>query len=46
MIQVRVKPHPYFKRDQSDIHTDLYISISDVSKTQTLISKTTNLFFF
>jgi molecular chaperone DnaJ len=31
MIQVKVKPHPYFKRDGSDIHTDLYISIADVS---------------
>jgi|TARA_B110000285_G_scaffold202392_1_gene237684 molecular chaperone DnaJ len=31
MIQVKVKPHPYFKRDGSDIHTDLFISIADVS---------------
>lgn len=29
MIQVKVKPHPYFKRDGSDIHTDLFISIAD-----------------
>ena len=29
MIQVKVKPHPYFKRDGSDILTDLYISISE-----------------
>ena len=29
MIQVKVKPHPYFKRDGSDIHSDLFISISD-----------------
>jgi len=32
MIQVKVKPHPYFKRDGSDILTDQFISISDVSK--------------
>lgn len=31
MIQVKVKPHSYFKRDGSDIHTDLFISIADVS---------------
>ena len=31
MIQVKVKPHSYFKRDGSDIHTDLYLSIPDVS---------------
>ena len=31
MIQVKVKPHPYFKRDGSDIHTDLFVSIADVS---------------
>ena len=31
MIQVKVKPHAYFKRDGSDIHADLFISISDVS---------------
>lgn len=31
MIQVKVKPHPYFKRDGSDILTDQFISISDVS---------------
>lgn len=29
MIQVKVKPHPYFKRDGSDIHTELFISIAD-----------------
>ena len=22
MVQVKVKPHPYFKRDGSDIHTE------------------------
>jgi len=31
MIQVKVKPHEYFKRDSSDIHTDLFISVPDVS---------------
>ena len=30
MVQVKVKPHPYFKRDGSDIQTDLYISVSQV----------------
>lgn len=29
MIQVKVKPHEYFKRDSSDIHTDLFISVPD-----------------
>lgn len=29
MIQVKVKPHAYFKRDGSDIQTDLFINISD-----------------
>lgn len=28
MVNVKVKPHPYFKRDGSDIHTDLYITLS------------------
>lgn len=32
MIQIKVKPHPIFKRDGADIHSDLFISISDVSK--------------
>ena len=31
MIQVKVKPHPYFKRDGSDILTDQFISITEVS---------------
>lgn len=31
MITLKVKPHAYFKRDGSDIHTDLFISIADVS---------------
>jgi DnaJ-class molecular chaperone len=31
MIQVKVKPHAYFKRDGSDIQTDLFISVADVS---------------
>ena len=29
MIKVKVKPHPYFKRDGSDIHTNLFISVAD-----------------
>ena len=33
MIQIKVKPHPYFKRDGSDIHTDMHISIGQVSFT-------------
>ena len=28
MIKVKVKEHPYFKRDKYDIHTDKYITIS------------------
>lgn len=28
IIHVKVKPHGYFKREGSDIHTDLFISIS------------------
>jgi len=31
MVAVKVKPHPYFKRDGSDILTDQFITISDVS---------------
>lgn len=26
-IQIKVKPHQYFKREGYDIHTDLYISV-------------------
>ena len=32
MIQVKVKAHPFFKRDGADVHTELFISIADVSK--------------
>jgi molecular chaperone DnaJ len=28
MVQIKVKPHPYFKRDGSDILTDQYITVS------------------
>ena len=28
MVQLKVKPHPYFKRDGSDINSDLYVSVS------------------
>ena len=28
MIQIKVKPHPYFRREGSDIHSDLYVTIS------------------
>ena len=31
MVQIKVKPHPYFKRDGSDIHTDLFVTVSQVS---------------
>ena len=36
MIKVKVKPHPYFKRDGSDIHTNLHLSIADVSNFVTI----------
>lgn len=29
MIQVKVKAHPFFKRDGADVHTELFISIAD-----------------
>lgn len=29
MIQVKVKPHAYFKRDGSDIHTEQFLSVAD-----------------
>lgn len=28
MIEVKVKSHPYFKREDADIHTDLYVTVS------------------
>ena len=28
LINVKVKSDPYFKRDGSDIYTDLYVSVS------------------
>ena len=28
MVQIKVKPHAYFKRDGSDILTDQYITVS------------------
>lgn len=28
MIKVNVKPHPYFKREKQDIHTDYILSLS------------------
>jgi len=31
LINIKVKPHPYFKRDGFDIHTDLYITVSQVN---------------
>ena len=43
MINLKVKPHPYFKRDGSDIHTDLFISISDVSKYFPIVLKFSNI---
>jgi molecular chaperone DnaJ len=30
MINIKVKPDPYFKRDGSDIYTDLHITVSQV----------------
>jgi len=30
MINVKVKPHPYFKRDGSDIHTEYYLTVTEV----------------
>ena len=30
MVQVKVKPHPFFRRDGSDILTDHYISVAQV----------------
>lgn len=29
MIKIRVKDHPYFKREGFDIHTDKYITVSE-----------------
>jgi len=29
MIKIRVKEHPYFKREKFDIHTDKYITVSE-----------------
>uniref|UniRef100_A0A7S3CJZ9 CR-type domain-containing protein n=1 Tax=Strombidium rassoulzadegani TaxID=1082188 RepID=A0A7S3CJZ9_9SPIT len=40
MIQVKVKPHPYFKRDGSDILTDLYLSLGDAVLGQEVKVKT------
>ena len=31
MIKVKVKPDPYYRREGSDVHTDRYISVSQVS---------------
>ena len=31
MIAVKVKPHPYFKRDGYDIHTEQFLTLSEVS---------------
>ena len=28
MVQIKVKQHPYFIREGSDIHTDQYITVS------------------
>ena len=30
MVHVKVKSHPYFKRDGSDIYTELYVSVAQV----------------
>ena len=31
IIQLKVRPHPYFKREGQDIYTDVAISLADVS---------------
>ena len=31
IIQLKVRPHPYFKREGEDIYTDVVISLADVS---------------
>lgn len=28
LINIKVKPHPYFRREGSDIYSDLYLSVS------------------
>jgi molecular chaperone DnaJ len=28
LVSIKVKPHMYFKRDGSDIHTDSFITVS------------------
>ena len=37
MIHVKVKPHAHFKRENSDIHTDVRINLSQVSKIVVLV---------
>lgn len=38
MIQVKVKPHPYFRRDGVDINTDLYVTVSEaILGTETVV---------
>lgn len=40
MLKVTVKPHPYFKRDNFDILTDCYISVTDAILGATVPIKT------
>jgi molecular chaperone DnaJ len=37
IISVKVKPHQLFRRDGADIHSDLYISVSQVRLMLSLI---------
>ena len=32
MVHVKVRPHAHFKRQGSDIHTDIHVSLSQVSE--------------
>jgi DnaJ-class molecular chaperone len=40
MIKVKVKDHPYFKRDKFDIHTDQFITVSEAILGGEAVAKT------
>lgn len=40
MIKVKVKDHPYFKRDKFDIHTDQFITVSEAILGGETVAKT------
>ena len=40
IINVQVKPHHYFKRENFDIHTDLFISLSQAVLGSDIVVKT------